>query len=210
MPQFKRVRRFPTNQRFEAMMPGSNAYISDAWMLGDPYLTWGNFRIIGRQPLLAAVNGNWNADDPNWTVPRVGGRSGQKFFRTTMELVPETVVVELEPVAYPRAPYSKKRLWIDTRITAPICMITFDRRGEIWKQWSGSGDVYQKADGRRFPETGLPYWSWCTAEAHDIQTDFITLLQQQKAVDGGYTVRINDPSVYENFCTLQAIQRLGS
>ncbi|MFP6781830.1 MAG: DUF1329 domain-containing protein, partial [Gammaproteobacteria bacterium] len=38
LPQFKRVRRFPANQRFEPYMPGMNLFLSDAWASGDPML----------------------------------------------------------------------------------------------------------------------------------------------------------------------------
>jgi hypothetical protein len=37
-----------------------------------------------------------------------GGKSGVKYWRTRMELVPELYVVETEPTSYPRAPISKK------------------------------------------------------------------------------------------------------
>ena len=48
LPAFKRVRRFPTNQRFEPLNPGSELYLSDAWAAGDPFLTWGNYKIVSR------------------------------------------------------------------------------------------------------------------------------------------------------------------
>ena len=35
LPAFKRVRRFPTNQRFEPLVAGLNFYLSDAWAAGD-------------------------------------------------------------------------------------------------------------------------------------------------------------------------------
>ena len=51
LPAFKRVRRFPTNQRFEPLIPGSELYLSDAWAAGDPFLTWGDYRIVRRGPI---------------------------------------------------------------------------------------------------------------------------------------------------------------
>ena len=38
-----------------------------------------------------------------------------------------------EPTGYPRAPVSKKRIWIDVRNGMYVAYNTFDRRGEIWK-----------------------------------------------------------------------------
>ncbi|MBL6616274.1 MAG: DUF1329 domain-containing protein, partial [Reyranella sp.] len=46
LPAFKRVRQFPTNQRFEPLVPGVTLFLSDAWAAGDPLLTWGNYKII--------------------------------------------------------------------------------------------------------------------------------------------------------------------
>ena len=40
LPAFKRVRSFPTNQRFEPLVPGITIFLSDAWAAGDPMLTW--------------------------------------------------------------------------------------------------------------------------------------------------------------------------
>ena len=57
LPNFKRVRRFPANQRFEPYLPGMNLFLSDAWSSGDPMLTWGNFRIIHRGPFLGSTHG---------------------------------------------------------------------------------------------------------------------------------------------------------
>ena len=56
LPAFKRVRRFPTNQRFEPLVAGMNLFLSDAWSAGDPMLTWGNYKIVGRQPMLGSMH----------------------------------------------------------------------------------------------------------------------------------------------------------
>src|SRR5581483_9706555 len=39
VPAFKRIRQFPTDQRFEPLIPGSTLYLSDAWAAGDPLYT---------------------------------------------------------------------------------------------------------------------------------------------------------------------------
>ena len=56
LPLFKRVRQFPTNQRFEPLVPGITLHLSDAWAAGYPMLTWGNYKIVGREPHLVAVS----------------------------------------------------------------------------------------------------------------------------------------------------------
>ena len=115
LPAFKRVRRFPTNQRFEPMIPGSTIYLSDAWAAGDPFLTWGNYRFVKRGPMLAAINSGWQAGDENWEGTVHGGAQGKTFWDTAVELIPEVLVVEAEPTGYPRAPVGKKRVAFDAR-----------------------------------------------------------------------------------------------
>jgi hypothetical protein len=45
LPEFRRVRQFPANQRFEPLVPGAVWFLSDPWAAGDPFLTWGNHKI---------------------------------------------------------------------------------------------------------------------------------------------------------------------
>ena len=211
LPAFKRVRRFPTNQRFEPIIAGSTFFLTDAWMTGDPFLTWGNFKLVGRQPFLGCVNRAWNGhQDPNWYHARAGGKTGRKFLRLPMELVPEVFVVEMEPIGYPRSPYSKKRIWFDARTLTPLVMNSYDRRGQVWKQWEGSFDTYDKAGARFDGGQKDAYWSWTHVHSHDVQNDKISILEQVKSISGGYECRVNDPTVYENFCTQAAIRRLGT
>ena len=209
LPAFKRVRRFPTNQRFEPIIVGSTFFITDAWMTGDPYLTWGNFKIVDRGPYLGCVHRAWNPTGENWKHPRAGGKSGNKFLRVPMELIPECIVVDLEPTGYPRSPYSKKRIWFDARTLTPMVMNSYDRRGEVWKQWEGSFDTYEK-DGHRW-DGGRKnaFWSWTHVHSHDIQSDKMTILQHVNKVAGGYEERVDDPDVYSEFCSQAAIRRLG-
>lgn len=210
LPAFKRVRRFPTNQRFEPIIAGSTFFLTDAWMTGDPYLTWGNFKLIGRQPFLGCVHRAWNGHrDPNWYHDRAGGKTGRKFLRLPMELVPEVFVVELEPVGYPRSPYSKKRIWFDARTLTPLVMNSYDRRGQVWKQWEGSFDTYEKDGARWDGGQSIPYWSWTHVHSHDIQSDKISVLEHVRQI-AGYEERVDDPAVYDQFCTQAAIRRLGT
>ena len=136
-PTTKRVRSYPVDQRFEPLFPGNTYFVTEYYMAGDPLLTWGNFKLVGKGPLLAGASHNADLDQPNWIHKTCGGKSGVKYWRTRMELVPEMYVVEMEPTSYPRAPIGKKRIWFDARTLYPFTMISYDRQGKIWKQWEG-------------------------------------------------------------------------
>lgn len=209
VPAFKRVRRFPTNQRFEPLIPGSTLYLSDAWAAGDPFLTWGNYRIVHRGPALAAVTNSWNSEHPNWEHTTHGGQHGETFWDTTVELVPEAVVVEAEPTSYPRAPVSKKRVWFDARTLLPLSMVSYDRRGQIFRSFDGAFSFYEHKD-KKVMDGAHPYWSWTRVHAHDIQTHRMTRLAQVSAISGGYRTTVNDPAVYDRYLTRTALLRLGT
>jgi len=209
LPAFKRVRRFPTNQRFEPLIPGSSLYLSDAWTAGDPFLTWGNYRIVGRGPTLAGVSRNWNSAHQNWEHTTHGGPLGNTFWDMKVELVPEAIVVDAEPVSFPKAPISRKRVWFDARTLAPLMMVSFDRRGEIFRSFDGAGAVY--SDGANVVLDGAhPYVSWTHVHAHNIQTNRMTRLEQVKEISGGYRTSANSPDLYERYLTQAALRRLGN
>ena len=209
LPAFKRIRQFPTDQRFEPLIPGSSLYLSDAWAAGDPLYTWGNYRIVGRGPALAGVCGDWHSQQPNWERGLDGGPKGQTFFDTTVELVPEAIVVEAEPTGFPRAPISKKRVWFDARTSLPIAMVSYDRRGEAYRSFDGAFALYQNGsqsvmDGKH------PYWSWTHVHAFDLQTQRMTRLQQVRTIGNGHNSRANDPGMYDRYLTNSALMRLGN
>lgn len=209
LPAFKRVRRFPTNQRFEPLIPGSNLYLSDAWAAGDPFLTWGNYKVVHRGPGLAAVSGSWTGEHDNWEHTTHGGPQGLTFWDTEVELIPEVIVVEAEPVAFPRAPVGKKRVWFDARTLLPLSMVSFDRRGEIFRSFDGAYSLYEHGD-KKVMDGAHPYWSWTRVHAHDIQTNRITRLEQVADVGGGNRMRVNDPAMYEKYLTRNSMTRLGA
>ncbi len=209
LPEFRRIRRFPSNQRFEPLMPGSSLYLSDAWAAGDPLHTWGNYRIVGRGPFLAAVSGGWNGSHPNWEHATHGGPQGKTFFDTTVELVPEAIVVEAEPVKFPRAPVSKKRVWFDARTGLPIAMVSYDRRGEPFRSFDGAYALYEDGD-QRFMDGAHPYWSWAHVHAFDIQTGRMTRLEQVRAISGNHETCVNDAAIYDRYLTPAALMRLGA
>jgi hypothetical protein len=208
LPQFKRVRKFPASQRFEPLIAGSTLYLSDAWAAGDPYLTWGNYKIIGRGPFLAGLSGNWHSEHENWEGGTHGGPLGKTFWDTKVELIPEVIVVEAEPTSYPRAPISKKRVWFDARTLLPVGMVSYDRRGEPFKSFDGTYSLYENGS-ESVKDGNNAYWSWCNVHSHNVQSDRMTRLAQVKNLRG-YEMRVNDPDVYENFQTLQALRRMGT
>ena len=202
------MRRFPSNQRFEPLIPGSSLYLSDAWTAGDPFLTWGNYRIVGRGPTLAAVSRNWQPAHENWEHTTHGGPQGHTFWDMDVELIPEAIVVDAEPVKFPRAPISKKRVWFDARTLAPLMMVSYDRRGEIFRSFDGAGSLY--TDGKNTVYDGKhPYASWTRVHAHNIQTNRMTRLEQVKRISGGYETKVNTDDLYDKYLTQAAIRRLG-
>jgi hypothetical protein len=209
IPAFKRVRRFPSSQRFEPLVPGITVFLSDAWAAGDPMLTWGNYKVIGRQPMLGAISNNWMGNNENYEPAVHGGPKGITFFDQTMELIPETIVVEAEPTGYPRAPVSKKRVWIDTRNMMFIAYVTYDRRGELWKSFEPSFSQYVQGDTVKM-DGEHPVWSWTHVHTHDIQTNRMSRFYQAKEVRGGFYSGYNQGDLYDRYMTVPAIQRLGS
>ena len=213
LPAFRRVREFPTNQRFEPLVPGIQLFLSDAWAAGDPMLTWGNYKIVDRKPMLASIGGRnfMGGYNDNWERPVHGGPKGLSFHDTYMELVPETIVVDAEPTGYPRAPVSKKRTWIDVRNGMYIAYNTYDRRGEIWKTFEPEYSLYSNDKATVNDANGHPIWSWVGVIAHDIQTNRISRFVQAKEVKGGYKSNWNETAdAYNKFLTVQAMQRLGT
>ncbi len=208
LPAFKRVRSFPANQRFEPLVAGSELYLSDAWAAGDPFLTWGNYQIVQRGPQLAAVSRGWTSAHPNWEHKTHGGPKGNMFWDQVVELVPEVIVIEAEPVRYPRAPVGRKRVWFDARTLTPFQMVSFDRRGDLFRHFDASFSLYDDGKGRVM-DGKQPYWSWATVHAFNVQTQRMTRIEQVREVAGGHTMRVNDPTVYEKYLTLSAMQRLG-
>jgi Protein of unknown function (DUF1329) len=124
-----------------------------------------------------------------------------------MEPVPEMYVVEMEPTSYPRAPISKKRIWFDARTLYPMTMISYDRQGKIWKQWEGGSDYYERKPGMKWFE-GTPdhFVSWYV-HAHDLQSNRMSRFYCAQRVNGGYHATVDDPNLFDNFCTMEALER---
>jgi hypothetical protein len=212
LPAFKRVRQFPTNQRFEPLLPGITWFLSDAWAAGDPMLTWGNYKIIGRQPMLGAVSQNWHGSKHNWEIGVHGGPKGQTFLDSYFSMCPECIVLEAEPTGYPRAPVSKKRIWIDVRNQQVVAYITFDRRGEVWKSFSAGSSRLQDGTTIIKDSKGNSEWSWTFVLSHDIQSNRMSRIVHTQSCAGGYHSQLSTEGVdvYNKYLTNQAISRLGA
>ena len=212
LPAFKRVRRFPTNQRFEPLVPGITFFLSDAWAAGDPMLTWGNYKVIGRGPFLGSQSANWEGDKENWSKDDSihGGPKGKNFYEVPMEFCPEVLVVEAEPVGYPRAPVSKKRVWIDVRNMIFVAYVTYDRRGELWRSFEAGFGQQSKGQLANRDRKGRPEWTWSYVHAHDIQTNRFTRFNHAKSIAGGMHTEFDIPDAYDKYLTVQAIRRLGT
>jgi len=212
LPAFKRVRRFPTNQRFEPLVPGITFFLSDAWGAGDPMLTWGNYKIIGRGPFLGSQSGTWQGDQENWSKDATlhGGKKGLNFFEVDFQLCPEVLVIEAEPVGFPRAPVSKKRIWLDVRNMAPIGYVTYDRRGELWRSFEVGYSQQKKGDLANVDAKGNAEWSWSYVHAHDVQTNRFSRFNHAQSVKGGLKTAFDTEDAYDKYLTIQAIRRLGS
>ncbi|MBL4783374.1 MAG: DUF1329 domain-containing protein [Porticoccaceae bacterium] len=212
LPAFKRVRRFPTNQRFEPLVPGITFFLSDAWAAGDPMLTWGNYTIIGRGPFLGSVSGTWHGDQKNWSKNKTlhGGKKGLNFYEVDYELCPEVLVLEAEPTGFPRAPVSKKRIWLDTRNMFAIAYVTYDRRGELWRSFEFGSTQQKKGELVNLEKNGHPAWSWSYVHAHDVQTNRFTRFNHSQTIKGGLKTAFDTEDAYDKYLTIQAIRRLGS
>lgn len=209
VPEFRRVRQFPSEQRFEPLLPGLSLYLSDAWAAGDPLHTWGNYKIVGRGPFLAGLSESWSAGHANWEHTVHGGPKGNTFWDACVELIPEAIVVEAEPVKFPRAPVSKKHVWFDARNQVVVGMVTFDRRGEPYRSFDGAYSLYEAGD-KRVMDGKHPYWSWTQVTASNLQTGSVTRLAQVRQVENQHFSGANDPKMYDRYLTQAALMRLGS
>jgi len=208
VPSFRRIRQFPSNQRFEPLVPGSALYLSDAWAAGDPLHTWGSYKVIGRQPLLAGVSGGWNSSNSNWEHGVHGGERGETFFDSVVEMVPETIVCEAEPTGFARSPVSKKRVWFDVRNGMPVAMVTYDRQGKPFRSFDGCYGLYDDGENK-FMDGKHPYWSWAYLHAYEFQSGRMTRIEQVKELDSGHVSSANNDSIYDDYLTHAALQRLG-
>ena len=211
LPQFKRVRRFPANQRFEPYMPGMNLYLSDAWAAGDPMLTWGNYKIIHRGPFLGSSSHQWQPDNENWEPKLVGGGKDKTYYYVGKQLVPDMIVFESEPTGYPRAPVSKRRIYLDARNMGVIQAVSYDRRGEAWKGFEGGGGQRKTDSHSTLTKDGRPEWSWDWAISHDIQTNKVTRFHHAQTCRGDWKSALDpDIDMVNQYMTTASMLRIGT
>ncbi|MGE0484513.1 MAG: DUF1329 domain-containing protein [Gammaproteobacteria bacterium] len=210
LPNLKRVRRFPANQRFEPYMAGMNLYLSDAWSAGDPMLTWGNWKIIHRGPFLGSSHHQWRPENENWRPELVGGKQGKSYFKVGKSLIPEVVVFEGEPVGFPRAPVSRRRIYMDVRNMGAGMAISYARDGEMWKGLEGGGGQALSGAHSITAADGRPEWSWWWAISHDVARNDVTRFHLGQTCRGGWeSVLDPDEDMVNQYMTQQALRRLG-
>lgn len=210
LPNFKRVRRFPANQRFEPYMPGMNLYLSDAWASGDPMLTWGNWKIIYRGPFLGSSHYQWTPENENWRPPLVGGNQDQSYFYVGKSLIPEVIVFEGEPVGFPTAPVSKRRIYLDVRNMGAGMAVSYDRAGEMAKGFEGGGGQALADAHELRASDGRPEWSWWWAISHDIKRNNVTRFHHARECRGSWESALDpDLDLVNQYMTQQALRRLG-
>jgi hypothetical protein len=211
LPNFKRVRRFPANQRFEPYMAGMNLYLSDAHAAGDPMLTWGNYKIIYRGPFIGSTHYQWLPGNDNWIQPLVGGQQDQTYFYVGKSLIPEVIVFEGEPVGYPNAPVSKRRVYMDARNSGIVQSITYDRHGEVWKSFEGGAGQFKTDTHEVLTPDGRPEHSGHWLISHDVQTSVVTRIHLGEKCRGDWRTALDpDEDVLNNYMTVQALRRLGT
>jgi len=120
------------------------------------------------------------------------------------------IVVEAEPTGFPRAPVSKKRIWLDARNMVPIAYVTYDRNGEIWRSFEMGFSQQKQGSNANLDANGNPEWSWTYIHSHDVQANRFTRFNQAKKIKGGIKTQFNTENAYEKYLTLQAIRKLGS
>ena len=190
-------------------------FLSDAWAAGDPILTWGNYKIVKRGPMLGAISGhhNWmGGKHPTWEPNTNGGKKGKTFYDTYMELIPEAIVISAEPTGYPRAPVGRKEVYVDVRNMMFTSQVTYDRRGSIWKQFEACFGQLKNDKDQVLAADGKPDWTWNFCHTHDIQSGRMTRLLQAKNLSSGYKSKYatEGEDVYNKYLTASAMSRLGT
>ncbi|WP_029920974.1 DUF1329 domain-containing protein [Nevskia soli] len=213
LPEFRRVRQFPSNQRFEPLVPGAVWFLSDPWAAGDPFLTWGNHKIEERKPMLGPWAADFSKHDENWEPPRQ--KDNPKFFDIPYEMAPEVIVTSCEPTGYPRSPVSKRVAYVDARNSMAASNIRYDRQGKLWSNFEMAHGQFKGGgkDGKRvvLSADGVnPAWSWIYVHIYDFQNRRMSLCNHSKGAAGVEARFQADPEwLFNTYCTAQALQALG-
>ena len=119
------------------------------------------------------------------------------------------IVLEAEPTGFPRAPYSKKRIYVDARNMIFPTFLSYDRRGDLFKVGEPGFGQY-KNDTSVVMDGQHPAWSWSWYHSHDMQGDTMSRIQQSDEVKGGYRSVYNQGDLYDKYMTKAAMRRLGT
>jgi hypothetical protein len=212
LPQFRRVRQFPTNQRFEPLIPGVTWFLSDPWAAGDPMRTWGDYKIIERKPMLGAFNAEWYGDHDNWKRPVHGGKKNISYFDSDFELAPEVAVLESKPTGFPRAPVGRRLAYVDIRNSIYCGNIRFDRQDKPWVNFETGFGQYKKGNKTFVGGDGkTPAWSWMYVLCYDMQSKRLDRASHNESCVGGHKslFQADSEEMYRRWFTQQALQRLG-
>ena len=88
-------------------------------------------------------------------------------------------------------------------------MVTYDRRGEVFKSFDGAYSLYDTGT-KKVTNGANSYWSWTRVHAFDAQSGRMTRLAQVAELDGGYSMKVNDPKLYNKYLTVSSLRRLGT
>jgi hypothetical protein len=141
----------------------------------------------------------------------VGGAQDRTYWYVGKQLIPEVIVFEAEPVGYPTAPVSKRRVFVDARNMGVIQAITYDRRGEVWKSFETGAGQRKTATHAQLTRDGRPEWSFNWLISHDVQTHRVTRVWQAEQCRGNWKTELDpERDLLNDFMTEQALRRLGT
>ncbi len=148
----------------------------------------------------------------DWVPETHGGPKDDTYYTIRKELIPEVIILEAEPTGFPRAPYSKKRVYVDARNMVFPQMLTYDRRGEMFKAGEPGFGQYKMGD-KVVMDGSHPAWSWTWYHSHDLQGNTMSRFCQTQSVEGGYASEYNvdtGDEFYASYMTSSAMRRLGT
>ena len=151
VPALRRVRKVSSTERFESPDGGSQ-YLSDYDFHSDPVLTW-TYKLVGRKPMLAP-RGNTVIRTPKITGSSIERVAPQSDF----QLRPEVYVLEAYPTGFPRAPYSKKVLYMEPAANfRPYSADIYDRAGNLWRTLYACDYAFPTGKGGYEPDHSMYY-----------------------------------------------------
>jgi hypothetical protein len=90
----------------------------------------------------------------------------------------------------------------------PVAMVTYDRQGKPFRSFDGCYGLYEDGENK-FMDGKHPYWSWAYLHAYEFQSGRMTRIEQVRELDSGHTSSANNDSIYDDYLTHAALQRLG-